>query len=89
MDQGMTRNALPLCGEYFDNETGNIYLRVRYYNPANGRMITEDTYRGKPTDPLSMNLYSYANNNPVLYVDLSGNVVSGSEIPRMTTIFVK
>lgn len=32
------------AGEYHDTETGFIYLRGRYYNPATGRFISEDPY---------------------------------------------
>ena len=52
-------NVFRYCGEYFDRETGTIYLRARYYSLVIGRFITEDTYRGKENDPLSLNLYVY------------------------------
>ena len=31
-------------GEYFDKETGTIYLRARYYSPVNGRFTTKDPH---------------------------------------------
>ncbi|OPX41889.1 tRNA(Glu)-specific nuclease WapA precursor [Ruminiclostridium hungatei] len=73
-------NLFRYCGEYFDKETGTIYLRARYYDPTIGRFITEDSYWGKDSDPLSLNLYTYCGNNPVNYFDPSGHeyiVVSG------------
>ena len=73
-------NLFRYCGEYFDKETGTIYLRARYYDPAIGRFITEDSYWGKDSDPLSLNLYTYCYNNGVNYFDPSGHeyiVVSG------------
>ena len=36
-------NPFRYCGEYFDKETGEIYLRARYYNPATGRFGAEDS----------------------------------------------
>ena len=75
-------NPFRYCGEYFDQETGEIYLRARYYNPAIGRFGAEDSVKSTSyqfpneqeiTDPLSLNLYTYGSNNPVLYVDNSGN----------------
>ncbi len=30
------------CGEYYDNESGLVYLRNRYYDSRDGRFITED-----------------------------------------------
>lgn len=66
-------NVFRYCGEYFDKETGTIYLRARYYNPAIGRFITEDSYWGKSADPLSLNLYTYCGNSPIIMVDPSGH----------------
>ena len=62
-------NPFRYCGEYFDKETGTIYLRARYYNPSIGRFVTEDSYCGKAADPLSLNLYLYCNNSPVIRID--------------------
>ncbi len=73
IDQNDT-NPFRYCGEYYDTETGTIYLRARYYDPSMGRFITEDSYLGNNTDPLSLNLYTYCYNNPILYKDPSGHV---------------
>ncbi len=40
-------NPFRYCGEYFDRETGEIYLRARYYNPAIGRFGAEDAARSR------------------------------------------
>lgn len=66
-------NPFKYAGEIFDEETGLYYLRARYYDPALGRFINEDTYEGQVTNPLSLNLYSYCYNNPLIYKDSSGN----------------
>lgn len=66
-------NVFRYCGEYFDKETGTIYLRARYYDPEIGRFITEDSYLGKDNDPLSLNLYTYCHNDGVNYIDPSGH----------------
>ncbi len=50
-------NPFRYCGEYFDAETGTIYLRARYYSPTIGRFISRDSVAGKNEDPLSLNLY--------------------------------
>ncbi|GIO01661.1 hypothetical protein J5TS2_23290 [Brevibacillus halotolerans] len=47
----------------YDEESGLIYLRARYYDPNDGRFITEDTYKGQVENPLSLNLYTYVSNN--------------------------
>ena len=70
---GINTNAFRYCGEYYDKETGTIYLRARYYNPSNGRFTQRDSFAGKQGDPLSLNLYTYCHNNPIVGVDPSGN----------------
>lgn len=67
-------NAIRYAGEFFDAETGLYYLRARYYNPYTGRFISEDSYWGEDANPLSLNLYTYAYNNPIMYVDPSGHI---------------
>lgn len=54
-------------GQQYDKETGQYYLRARYYSPIMGRFMQEDTYRGD-----GLNLYAYCSNNPVIYYDPSG-----------------
>ncbi|MCL2281580.1 MAG: hypothetical protein FWC25_02845 [Dehalococcoidia bacterium] len=96
-------NPFRYCGEYFDVETGNYYLRARFYSPLVGRFLSEDThwnpsnmiYGDNPVknayykDALGLssyvpniaaimqsgNLYAYCGNNPVMYVDPSGNAI--------------
>ena len=37
-------NPFRYCGEYYDTETGFIYLRARYYDPTVGRFTSKDTH---------------------------------------------
>nr|WP_237178999.1 polymorphic toxin-type HINT domain-containing protein [Paenibacillus sp. MMS18-CY102] len=67
-------NPFQYTGEIYDDESGLIYLRARYYDPSDRRFISEDTYEGDITNPLTLNLYVYVGNNPLIYVDPSGNV---------------
>ncbi|WP_438265340.1 RHS repeat-associated core domain-containing protein, partial [Citrobacter rodentium] len=57
-----------LPGQQYDEETGLYYNRHRYYDPQQGRYITQDPIglRG------GWNLYSYAFNNPMKYIDPRG-----------------
>ncbi len=57
------------AGYRYDEETGIYYLNARYYDPKIARFLTEDTYRGNPNDPLSLNLYTYCANEPMMYWD--------------------
>jgi RHS repeat-associated protein len=63
------------AGEYFDSTTNLQYLRARWYDPSQGRFISEDQYAGDIKNPLSLNYYTYAENNPLKYVDPSGQAV--------------
>ena len=66
-------NPFRYCGEYYDKETEEIYLRARYYQPTVGRFLTRDTYTGEEDEPMSLHLYTYCYNNPVVYFDNGGN----------------
>ncbi len=69
---GTALNNRQFTGHVSDN-TGLIYMNARYYDPATGRFLTQDTVPGRPMDPLSYNLYAYCKNNPVAYTDPSGH----------------
>lgn len=62
-------------GKEHDYESGNDYFGARYYNSAMGRWLTPDpsglSY-ADPSDPQSLNLYSYVRNNPLVFVDPTG-----------------
>ena len=78
---GESDNPFLYCGEYYDAETQTYYLRARYYNPANGRFTQQDAWSFMDTsDPLSLNLYTYCYNNPVMYADPYGTLPSLSQI---------
>ena len=68
-------NSFRYCGEYYDKETQTIYLRARYYNPALGRFTQQDGWEyANPNDPLSLNLYTYCRNNPIIFIDSNGHM---------------
>ena len=81
-------NDFKYCGEIYDDETGLYYLRARYYDPSVGRFISEDSNEGNITNPLSLNLYTYCANNPVKYIDPSGNIYTFADpmVPGPQTI---
>ena len=66
-------NPFRYSGEYFDSETGLIYLRARYYDSAIGRFISEDPVRD------GTNWFVYCANNPVILYDPSGMMLLGND----------
>ena len=62
-------------GKERDTESGNDYFGARYYASSMGRFVSPDPsqlYYADPTNPQSMNLYSYALNNPLRFTDPRG-----------------
>ncbi len=51
----------------YDKEIGMYYLIARYYNPDHG------VYLSVNPDPVTMNGYTYGDNNPVMNVDPDGH----------------
>ncbi|MFA5813639.1 MAG: RHS repeat-associated core domain-containing protein [Patescibacteria group bacterium] len=59
-------------GQEYDIESSLYYYNARYYNPKLGRFISRDMFMGRDGDLLSRNRYIYVKNNPLKYVDPSG-----------------
>jgi RHS repeat-associated protein len=66
---GSFQQPFGFTGRELDPETGLMYYRARYYDPAIGRFISEDPLRFKPGD---LNAYAYADGNPVDAADPFG-----------------
>ncbi|TYQ15489.1 UNVERIFIED_CONTAM: RHS repeat-associated protein [Acetivibrio alkalicellulosi] len=66
-------NSIMYAGYQYDRETELYYLNARMYDPKIARFLQEDTYRGNPNDPLTLNLYAYTANNPLKYYDPTGH----------------
>ena len=67
------QNPYTYNAEYIDASTGNQYLRARYYDPEEEIFLSQDSNLGNLLEPLSQNLYTYTENNPVNYTDSSGH----------------
>ena len=74
---GIIDNNITYAGYQYDKETGKYYLNARMYDPVTARFMQEDTYRGSVNDPLSLNLYTYCSNNPLMYTDPTGHFGEG------------
>ena len=69
-------NRLRFVGREFDAESGLYHVRARAYDPASGRFLQKDPLQGVLRVPQSLNLYAYARNNPLNFIDPSGRLVA-------------
>jgi RHS repeat-associated protein len=69
---GGTENNYLYAGEQYDPNAGFYYLRSRYYNPDLGRFTSKDDYPADRFDPGTLHRYVYVKNNPVNFVDPTG-----------------
>ena len=67
VSRGFTRH------EHLDR-TGLVHMNGRVYDPRLGRFLSPDPIVGDPTSSRSWNLYSYVGNNPLSYVDPTGEL---------------
>jgi len=72
--QGSIGTDRLFTGQRLDS-TGLYYYGARYYDPAIGRFISPDSIVQDFANPQTLNRYSYVLNNPLKYVDPTGNVV--------------
>ena len=65
-----SRNPFLYRGYYYDYDLGFYVTGTRYYDPKVGRFINADS--ALYHDLLGYNMYAYCENNPVNYVDYTG-----------------
>ncbi len=66
------KSQILYAGYQYDEESKYYNLQARYYDPQTARFLQQDTYMGTIADPLSLNLYAYCHNEPMMYVDPTG-----------------
>ncbi len=73
-----------------DNETGLDFAQARYFSSIQGRFTSADDHLNdtRNSDPASWNLYAYVRNNPLRYVDPTGELVyvgnvTGSDLTEL------
>ena len=65
-------NPFRYRGYYLDTETGLYYLMSRYYDPVTHRFVNADGYFQSGGDVLDSNMSAYCRNNPISFVDPTG-----------------
>lgn len=74
-------NSYKFTGQEEDSETGLYYYGARYYNADFARFMSQDPavyderFLEMLRDPQSFNSYAYVRNNPIKYIDPSGEYV--------------
>lgn len=70
---GTLDTPLRYTGQYTDAESGLVYLRARYYDPATSEFLTVDPLVDKTRQP-----YLYSGDNPLNFTDPTGQSFWGS-----------
>ena len=70
---GVAKNPFRYRGYYYDVDLKLYVTGTRCYDPAIGRFINADGYVSTGQGLLGNNMYAYCNNNPIMYVDYSGD----------------
>ena len=72
LDEVNVKQPLTLAAE---KRWGTEYMHARYYSPNLGRFLSVDPVGGSVGSSQSWNRYSYVINNPLVFVDPSGETV--------------
>ena len=67
-------NPFRYKGYYYDDDTEMYYCKSRFYVPKWRRWLNSDSINYlEPQNIICLNLFAYCNNNPVMYVDPTGD----------------
>jgi RHS repeat-associated protein len=71
---GSDANNYKFTGKERDSESGNDYFGLRYYGSSLGRFLSPDSIANdwELRNPQTWNRYTYARNNPLIYIDPDG-----------------
>ena len=61
-------------GQWSDGDVRLVHMGARWYDPQIGRWMSADTIVPDPTNPQSLNRYSYVLGNPLKFSDPTGHI---------------
>lgn len=74
-------NPIRYKGWYFDSDLNMYYCNGRYYQPEWGRFISPQDVTGLSLDSIqNLNLYLYANNNPINFTYSNSSIIESTSI---------
>ena len=76
---GLRSNGHSFGSYYADPETGLLYARARYFDPASGQFVSRDPEEGEANLPITWGAYQYARYSPYRYNDPNGKCDSLSD----------
>jgi RHS repeat-associated protein len=66
--------------DYTDPTTNKVWMGARWYTPGTATFTSRDTYAGDTNNPINLNRYTYAQNNPTTYWDPDGHGLPAEDI---------
>ena len=69
---GATGPEVGFQGDWTDPVTGLVDMGRRWYSPGTGGFTARDSVFGELRSPVSLNRYTYANDDPLGYFDPDG-----------------
>ena len=76
---GLRSNGHSFGSYYADPETGLLYARARYFDPASGQFVSRDPEEGEANLPITWGAYQYGRYSPYRYNDPNGKCDSLSD----------
>ena len=70
---GTTPSNIGFQGDWTDPVTKLVGMGARWYSPSWGQFVSRDSYAGNLGSPVSLNRYTYANNDPMGGYDPDGH----------------
>ncbi|GIN41448.1 hypothetical protein J19TS1_43970 [Heyndrickxia oleronia] len=83
-----SENPYRYAGYRYDENTHLYYLLARYYNPETGVFLSLDPVMGDIQNPITLNGYNYANNNPVMFFDPDGELAIPKKVKKVLRSFI-